>query len=233
MRHLFRGLCMLLFALSLSGCWSDDCSNQGGSRTCSSYGSVTKCQTSSTGTVTCTTSDECTAYACCIDKGVDGRFCSGSNCSKACGWGFAATKFPFEFKSPELRLQLKDLSSDRVARAIANADINLAKAAGIRGPDFEKIAKGQELSSDVIDRIATRLNEKPETVAAVTRDLAASMDAQRKDVNSVYWQTCVQSGSWVTDRNIVCNETYWLGCSPATGASMCLTKAGIARLKSP
>jgi hypothetical protein len=57
------------------------------------------------------------------------------------------------------------------------------------------------------------------------RDLLLAMmhefEAQSADVNSPYWQHCIDQGKWKTPQNMYCKNAAWPGCSPETGANFC------------
>jgi hypothetical protein len=94
-------------------------------------------------------------------------------------------------------------------------------AIGLGKADLKAIAKHNLPSADSIKQMA----EKLDMSEAQTRDLLVNVNrdfqARSANVNSYYWQSCMEGGQWSTPQNSSCQQANWSGCSPATGASLC------------
>jgi hypothetical protein len=92
---------------------------------------------------------------------------------------------------------------------------------GLKKSDLTALASHSLPSADTITAMSAKLNLSE----AQTRDMLVSVNQdftqQAADVNSDYWQSCMDDGAWKTPENSFCQQTSWEGCSPETGASMC------------
>jgi len=218
MKPLLLFLGSLSLSLTLAACKSS-CD---GTLKCGKYGQVTDCVTNSSGHTHCTTREECVDYFCC-----GGHSCNGIGCGDVCfKHGFAV-----QGVQPS-KLNLKDLSLDRVMSAAANADLTYMNRAGLQLEDMLALADSKALSEQSTQRVARTLGESSELVERVTADISAAFQKERADLQSTYWQTCMSTERWQTDRNPYCRSTSWPGCSPEKGASLCISEAGTQRLKS-
>lgn len=54
--------------------------------------------------------------------------------------------------------------------------------------------------------------------------MISAVRMQAQDISSPLWRQCMSTGHWVTLENNNCRKTFWKGCSPETGATMCLAQ---------
>jgi hypothetical protein len=166
---------------------------------------------------------------------MDQHSCAGQGCLQACGnmAMFSANTFTSQLQYKTLdKVTLKDMTIDKVMAAAANADFHYIFTFGLQRQDLMDLSENRTLSSRTVQRMANILDESPELVKKVTSDLAQAFQSQKVDVKSSYWQTCMSSGNWRTDKNFYCKSTSWPGCSPESGANICLSETGVQRLKS-
>lgn len=211
-----------LLSLGFVGCYGGTC--EGDSvRTCSEYGRVSDCDTSGS-TTRCTTRNQCVSWACCRYNG------SGTSCVG--GWpADPPSSFSVSLRTGSVPAKLSTMSVDQAMAMAANADIEAAEKAGLSPVDLMLVGAGQALESVRCGEIARKLDEPEDLVCDKVKAIEVAFQAQRAQANSPYWRTCMHSGRWATEKNRNCKETYWPGCSPATGATMCVSEAGRRRLK--
>lgn len=107
---------------------------------------------------------------------------------------------------------------------IANDDMTLAQAAGLKRDDAMAALQGRALSKERYKEIAREVGQPLEKVQSRLELIGSVFNAQRRDINSAYWQTCVQSKKWATEKNLFCTNTFQPGCAPVSGATVCWTK---------
>lgn len=137
------------------------------------------------------------------------------------------------FKATVGELPIRTLSKITVPEAmslIANGDMLAAQNFGFEIGDLFRLYDGRALSSDRINEIAKSQAADPGEVAGKIDEISQAFQSQRANSASDYWQTCIQSGQWSTDRNSRCEQTYWPGCSPEQGATFCTSNLGTSRL---
>lgn len=106
--------------------------------------------------------------------------------------------------------------------AASQGDASKVMALGLSSKDFERLAEMRMITDDGLTRLAASLGmDKPATETLV-QNVVDDFRQQASDSSSDYWQSCIRSGSWKTPQNLNCQEAYWSGCSPETGASMCV-----------
>lgn len=96
-----------------------------------------------------------------------------------------------------------------------------AAALGLSASDLAALVRLEMPSANAISKIAGSLGEDSIKIEQVARSYVSEVKAQLADVNSEYWQNCIESGHWATPQNSRCSQTYWNGCSPETGAMSC------------
>lgn len=214
----------------LSACEDYSCD---GIQQCANYGPVTDCTTYGNRT-SCTTRESCTNYVCCEYLPGGGRGCSGESCGKTCFSAVPLRKTVLDqlLGSSRQQLTIKDITIDKVVTAAANADLGFMERMGLSSRDLQSVAQNQTLSAAAVQKMANALQESPAMAEQVAGDIAQAFQTQRTQLQSSYWQTCMNSGTWTTDKNLFCRSTRWTGCSPEQGATLCLSEVGLKRLKS-
>lgn len=107
----------------------------------------------------------------------------------------------------------------------ATGDLAALKLIGLTAENITTVTQMQTPTQESLVQSAQTLNIAPATVHAMVSDVVAQSKAQLKDVGSAYWTSCMgKTGSWKTDKNILCKQTFWNGCTPETGASYCISK---------
>ena len=123
------------------------------------------------------------------------------------------------------QLELSFDGAEKLVNALKLAqkgEINALADLGINMKAIEKIGKLKMPSDGSIDKLAQALNIQPNKAEELVSEFIAEAKDQMKDVNSAAWQSCLSASSWKTPQNYFCKKTYWTGCSPQTGASLCV-----------
>ena len=95
---------------------------------------------------------------------------------------------------------------------------------GLSDQDLWSVAQGQKLNDDTALKVAQNLNLSMDSVQSLVAQVGSEARVQMSDFNSSYWSDCRASGKWATPENPSCEKAFWKGCSPATGASLCLAQ---------
>lgn len=93
---------------------------------------------------------------------------------------------------------------------------------GLTEKDANRIVRFQMPTNEGITNLSANLKITPQQGQKMVAFLIQTASAQAKDVNSNLWQVCMANGYWQTPENNNCQKTYWNGCSPETGATMCI-----------
>ncbi len=107
--------------------------------------------------------------------------------------------------------------------AVQAGDISTLSEVGLTTADFRLISRGFLPEQATIDRVSMALDLSVNETRSLLKRVIAGVDAQRKDSQSAYWQSCLSKSSWRTDGNGYCSQAWWPGCSPETGATLCLS----------
>ncbi|MGE0633692.1 MAG: hypothetical protein AB7O96_14860 [Pseudobdellovibrionaceae bacterium] len=93
---------------------------------------------------------------------------------------------------------------------------------GLNEKDIRKIAEFEAPTERGIVAVSRNLKMSPAKTKEMLKFMIGTVEAQASDVNSGLWKKCISSRHWLTPENNNCKKTYWNGCSPKTGASMCI-----------
>lgn len=106
--------------------------------------------------------------------------------------------------------------------AAQDGDLQPVRALGLSDADFESLAKMQMISNAGVNSLSAKLEMSTDATRTFVQKLIADVKTQAKDSSSPYWQSCLQAKSWKTPENLSCEKSWWPGCSPETGASLCV-----------
>ncbi len=117
-------------------------------------------------------------------------------------------------------------SAERLTKALQSAHAGQADALtslGLSQDDLTSMAKFQMPSSDGIEKMAKSLALSRSATQGLIQELMNDARTQFANVQSPAWKACTSAGQWRTPENGgTCKETFWPGCSPETGASLCI-----------
>lgn len=198
-------LILPLIALSLSGCDGECPDGSGGYCV---LGTAMEC-VGSEPNVTCTPTTECVSFSCDPGPALQSVLHQGETS---------------EIKSSPQALD--QITNDRAMSMIANGNMATAHSLGLRSDDFSPTAAGIVLSDERAQQVAQNNSSSVAAVKSKIDGLNAEFASERRQVTSVYWQTCIQSGLWSTDQSSSCSHENSPGCSPGTGATLCISKTG-------
>ncbi len=105
--------------------------------------------------------------------------------------------------------------------ALADNSDGLANL-GLNESDIKRIADFKMPTNNGIAKMSSRLDITRDQGAKMVDFMITTAQEQAEDINSGLWQDCMDSGKWQTPQNNNCQKTYWNGCSPETGATMCI-----------
>lgn len=95
------------------------------------------------------------------------------------------------------------------------------QSVGLNESDLRAIVDRTQVDEASIARVDQALGLKAGQSQELLQGMTADFDAQAKDVNSPYWQACIEEGTWKTPQNAACQNVSEKGCSPQTGATYC------------
>jgi hypothetical protein len=116
-------------------------------------------------------------------------------------------------------------SAERLAEALEigkKGDASALLALGLQADDFERLAEMRMITDSGLTALAASLEMSKDATETLVANIIDDFRKQASDSSSDYWQACMNSGSWKTPENRSCQESFWSGCSPETGASLCL-----------
>lgn len=102
-----------------------------------------------------------------------------------------------------------------------NQGLASLRQVGLNEQDVRVIAAQGMPGASSIHNMAVSLNLPDQQCHRLLSELNQTFAAQASDVNSDYWQACMEKGAWRTPQNSNCRSTAWNGCSPETGANAC------------
>ena len=135
------------------------------------------------------------------------------------GWSNGTTQ-AHENGAQELATKygLREESAKAIINALGADDAaQAATAHGVNPDDLAALAQAQMPSQSSIDNVAVALREDSSSV----RNMMSDYVSQVRDINSNYWNECVEAGHWTTPQNVSCEQVFWKGCAPSTGATSC------------
>lgn len=92
---------------------------------------------------------------------------------------------------------------------------------GLGETDLKQIMQRRLPSADSLARVAKNLDMSQAQARDLVKYMIMDFDAEASDVTSPYWKSCMAKGKWKTPQNRSCKKTFWSGCSPETGATLC------------
>ncbi len=133
-------------------------------------------------------------------------------------------------QSPEVaefaqRHQISLAAAEQVQEAfslVATEGLSAFARIGLTDKDIMSISRRSMPKSSSIAAMAGKLDISEAQARDLLQRAIADFDAQASDVESPYWQSCMAKGKWKTPENASCSKTFWNGCSPETGASLCI-----------
>lgn len=129
------------------------------------------------------------------------------------GTARVAKKYGLSFDAAE---RLTDaLKAARASNLQPIYDLGLTKA------DLERLGEMRMINDASIEALAAKLETTNEDAKSLVANLLKDSKAQASDSKSAYWQSCLQAKKWKTPQNQFCEKSYWSGCSPETGATIC------------
>lgn len=93
---------------------------------------------------------------------------------------------------------------------------------GLTEKDAGRLTHFKMPTDESIQKLSARLDMSPTQGRKMIDFMLTSTKEQAQDINSGLWQECMDSGKWQTPENNACEKTFWKGCSPETGATMCI-----------
>lgn len=84
------------------------------------------------------------------------------------------------------------------------------------------IAQRSLPSAESMSSLAAKLDLSKSDATRLVQSLITDFEAQASNVESDYWKACMAKGTWKTPQNLSCSQTFWAGCAPATGATLCM-----------
>lgn len=106
--------------------------------------------------------------------------------------------------------------------AARKGDLAPVKALGLSEGDLKAVASLRMVSEASLQALASNLQVSAETAKSFVEKLIADVKAQAADIKSDYWQACTAGKKWKTPQNLRCEQTFWPGCSPQSGATLCV-----------
>lgn len=106
--------------------------------------------------------------------------------------------------------------------AVSTEGLNAFARIGLSDKDIMAISRRSLPKSDSIAAMANKLDISEAQARDLLQRVVADFDAQASDLESPYWQACMAKGKWKTPENASCTKTFWTGCSPETGATLCI-----------
>ncbi len=127
-----------------------------------------------------------------------------------------ATKYQLSTAASEKLLSGLDALSAGNKEALASL--------GLTTDSIKALARLKVPSEENLSPVAQSLGVSVATVHSMVQDVVGQIKVQAADVKSNYWTSCMATGTWKTNANLYCADTTWNGCSPDTGATLCLAK---------
>lgn len=115
-------------------------------------------------------------------------------------------------------------SATKIANAFNGLDSNgLASFAtiGLNQKDLQAMAMNGMPEPASVQNMAGKLGISNGHARTLLTELNRKFAVASSNINSDYWQACMDKGTWRTPQNNYCRQTFWNGCSPETGARVC------------
>lgn len=122
------------------------------------------------------------------------------------------------------RHQISLSAAEQIQTAFAKVSsegLNSFQSVGLSEKDIRAISNRSLPKSESIAAMATKLDMSEAQARDLLKAMISDFDAQASDIESAYWQSCMAKGQWKTPQNASCKKTFWNGCSPETGATLC------------
>ncbi len=130
-----------------------------------------------------------------------------------------------KFLNSQKKHQISLEAADQIKAAFDQASAEGLKAferIGLNGADIKAISYRKLPESKSIAKMAEKLDMSQAQARDLLKEVVADFSAQASDVESTYWKSCMAKGKWKTPQNSSCSQTFWSGCAPATGATLCI-----------
>lgn len=95
-------------------------------------------------------------------------------------------------------------------------------ALGLDRSDIEDLARLRLPSNKGLEALSDYLDIDKKDIKKMLASILDDFTDQLGDFDSHFWQNCTRSGKWKTPQNNSCQQSYWPGCSPQTGATLCM-----------
>ncbi|MGE0633257.1 MAG: hypothetical protein AB7O96_12660 [Pseudobdellovibrionaceae bacterium] len=112
---------------------------------------------------------------------------------------------------------------DQVLATSRTGDSSALQEIGLTERDVRKMVRFEMPTDAAIKEVAKSFGITTAQSRAFLSFMIGTVHKQAKNIQSPLWKNCLASGHWVTPENNTCKKTYWKGCSPETGATMCVS----------
>lgn len=116
-------------------------------------------------------------------------------------------------------------AANKIERSFKNVNSQGFKSfhsVGLGEVDVKRIMQRRMPETQSLARMAKSLDMSEAQARDLVKYMIMDFDVQAKDIKSAYWQSCMAKGKWRTPQNMICTKTYSKGCTPETGATLCL-----------
>ncbi len=110
---------------------------------------------------------------------------------------------------------LSALESSKAGDSSALTNLGFTKS------DMQNLVAFQMPSEESLKTVSVALKQDTADTTRMIQDMVNVIKTDAANENGAMWSTCKEAGSWKTDKNLSCENTWWGGCGPATGAKFC------------
>lgn len=103
-----------------------------------------------------------------------------------------------------------------------SGDINALIQLGLTERDLNAMSRFQLPDQTALHNLSLNLNQNPESTKEMLSTLIETAKTDLQNVNGRIWGDCQASGVWKTPQYNRCSDLKTSGCSPETGATMCV-----------
>lgn len=100
--------------------------------------------------------------------------------------------------------------------------LNSFATIGLNEKDIRAISNRRLPATESIAAMSVKLDMSQAQARDLLKEVIEDFDAQASNIQSTYWKSCMAKGKWKTPQNGYCTKTYWKGCAPETGATLCI-----------
>ena len=135
---------------------------------------------------------------------------------------------PSDLKAQEIakRWALNEDTSLKLSQAIESAkggDLKAFDRIGLDLATLNNLLSNNKIDANDLANFANRLNTSEKIALDILNAFTSEYASQKKDVGSALWGQCQSTGKWKTPEAASCSSLDAAGCSPANGASNCLS----------